>query len=156
MADSAYCTRPELYIWGAPAAAFTDVEPDDQDQGIMGASAVIDGYLKSHVNLPLLSFGRDIKRACAIIAAYDLISASRGRNPEEAGDRDPLYGRYKATMAWLSDVGEGLVTTSAVGSPIAPVETEAPGTATVSSNRQRGWQQESGFSSPEAFSGRRR
>lgn len=156
MADSAYCTRPELSLWGAPAAAFADIEPGDQDEAIKAASSVIDGYLKERLNLPLITFGRDIRRACAIIVAYDLISANRGRNPEEAGDRDPLYDRYKSVMDWLKQVGEGLPT-SAVGSPVADPVAVVAGTASVSSNCQRGWQNDtSTFGFGGAFTGRRR
>src|SRR3954462_10669195 len=153
MADSAYCTRPELSTWGAPAAAFADIEPDTQDEAIKAASSLIDGYLKERLNLPLVDYGRDIKRACAIIAAYDLISASRGRNPEEAGDRDPLYDRYKSIMDWLKQVAEGMPT-PAIGSPVGDPVTEIAGTASVSSNQQRGWQGDTTFGG--AFTGRRR
>jgi phage gp36-like protein len=154
MADAAYCTRPELSIWGAPAAAFASIEPDTQDEAIKAASDVINGYLEQRLNLPLISYGREIRRACAIIAAYDLISASRGRNPEEAGDRDPLYDRYKSIMDWLKQVAEGLPTT-AVGSPVPDPTVEIVGGASVSSNRQRGWQSDVGCFGG-AFTGRRR
>lgn len=156
MADSAYCTRPELSTWGAPAAAFADIEPDTQDEAIKGASSLIDGYLSEQLNLPLVSFGRDIRRACAIIAAYDLITASRGRNPEEAGDRDPLYGRYKSVIDWLKQVADGLQT-SAVGSPVASPVTPSLAGPTVTSNCERGWQGDtSSFGFGGAFTGRRR
>lgn len=156
MADSAYCTRRELALWGTTAAALQDIEPDDQDNAIMGASSVIDGYLKSHLNLPLVSWDRDIRRACAVIAAYDLIAASVGRNPEESGDNDPLENRYARIMKWLEQVGEGLVITSAIGSTVAVDEPQGLGAATVSSNFQRGGQDDLGVNLGGTFTGRRR
>lgn len=91
---SAYCTRSDLSVWGTTAGALVSVDPETQDAAIAGGAAMIDSYLASRITaFPLVTWGVDIRRANAIIAAYDLISASRGRNPEEAGDQDPLLIR---------------------------------------------------------------
>lgn len=137
---AAYCTRPELAIWGAPAAALADIDPENQDRAISSASTRIDGYLAARVLLPLVTWGDDIRRAAAILAAYDLIPVTRGRNPEEAGDRDPIYDRYKDTVAWLEQVRDGRVTTTAVGQP----PNSARNVPVVISNASRGWQGGSG------------
>lgn len=157
MAGNAYCTRPELAIWGAPADAFSDIEPEQQDKAIASSTTRIDGYIATRVNLPLLSWGDDIRRACAVIATYDLIPATRGRNPEEAGDRDPIYDRYKDVLAWLQAIKDGEVQIpEAVGSPVAPPAADT-GISMVTSNRQRGWQGDSSSCGPgDAFTGRRR
>lgn len=155
MAGTAYCNRSELYLWGAPTAAFSHIEPDDQDLGILGASAYIDSFIGDRFTLPLISFGADYKRACAIVAAYDLIWATRGANPDEDGPKDPLLIRYEQTIEWLTSIRNGGAS-SAVGSPLpSPVPSDGNG-ANVSSNVQRGWQTSSStFGRSDAFSGRR-
>lgn len=135
--SAGYCTRTELTLWGAPSDAFTNLEPELQTTAIVGAASVIDGYLSARLTLPLISWGDDIRRACAIIATYDLIAATRGRNPEEAGDRDPIYDRYKETVAWLQGVAAGRVLVpTAVGQPSVTTKS----VPVILSNESRGWQ----------------
>jgi len=154
VAQTSYCQRSDLSVFGTTADALEDVDPDVQDRCISAASARIDGALRAHVNLPLVDWGMDITRAAAILAAYDAISASRGRNPEEDGEPDDLAIRYRSVEKWLSDVAEGLSTT-AVGSPVpAPSDPSSIGGPLITSNRPRGWQNNLGTGG--AFSGRRR
>ncbi len=155
MADSAYCSRTELYLWGAPSPAFSDVEPDNQDAGIVGASAFIDSYIGNRFVLPLVSYGADYKRCCAIISAYDLIFATRGVNPDEDGPKDPLLLRYEQMIEWLEGIRDG-GSSSAVGSPVPVPGTDTGSGALVTSNSMRGWQDDRGAVSSGAFSGRRR
>lgn len=152
-----YCKRSDLSTYGTTSAALSVVDTTTQEKCILGASARIDGALRSQVNLPLTDWGEDIVRAAAIMAAYDCIFGTRGRNPEDgpADDTDPLVRRYDEVVKWLSDVAAGLGTT-AVGSP-TPVDTTTPaGAAQVFSNVSRGWQGGSTFDRRGAFTGRRR
>lgn len=156
VAQTLYCKRSDLSIFGTTSAALAVVDTTVQDRCISGASARIDGALRSQVNLPLTNWGDDILRAAAIMAAYDCIYGNRGQNPEAGpvDDTDPLVRRYDEVVKWLSDVADGMGTT-AVGSP-TPVDASTPaGAAQVFSNVSRGWQ-DSSSGRQGAFTGRRR
>lgn len=154
VAQTSYCKRSDLSTFGTTADALEDVDPGVQDACILAASARIDGALKTHGNLPLVDWGMDITRAAAVLAAYDVIVASRGRNPEESGEPDPLLDRYKMVEKWLSDVADGLATTAVYSPAPPPADPGSVGGAFITSNTSRGWQSTDGRGG--AFSGRRR
>jgi phage gp36-like protein len=135
-----YCDVSELHRWGVNEAALEDVAADDQEAALDAASDLIDSYLRQRYTLPLVSWGHDLKRACAIIAAWDLISA-RGYNPNDPAD-DNLRQRYEDTIAWLRDISAGKVAPQITDSTPGATEGQAPPGARVqvSSNVQRGWQ----------------
>jgi len=102
---AAYCTRDDLTAVGVNANALRDVPGASVTSAIAMASDLIDSYLRVQFALPLASAGAELKRAAAIIAAYDLMSA-RGYNPNEPED-SPLRKRYEDVIAWLEKVAAG-------------------------------------------------
>jgi phage gp36-like protein len=104
----AYATRAEMYQLAVNSGAFTGIATADQDAALDGASVFADGYLTQRFQLPLTSYGQDLKEAVANIAAYRIIAA-RGFSPEDA-DADQLRLRYQDAIGWLRDVSAGKVT----------------------------------------------
>lgn len=151
MAQATYCTPRDLTVFGVPAEAIEDVSVDvNIVQTIEAASTWIDGYLKKRYTLPLVTFGVDIKRAAAILAASDVLF-SRGIDPESASYK-VLRQRQDDIVAWLELVGQGSVvpdvTDSSTSGPIG-----RPGRARITANSSRGWQTDS--TRPAPFQGRR-
>jgi phage gp36-like protein len=148
---AAYCEAADLSKWGVNAAALDGIGTSEKTAAIGGASDTIDSYLRSRFDLPLTAYGDDVKRACAIIAVYDLIAA-RGYDPGEPGD-DNLRLRYEDILAWLKRVADGTVTPNATGSASGDTAGKPSFRAQVVSNTQRGWSISDGSGGP--FSGGR-
>lgn len=104
---SSYATIADLTTWGAPAAALTPYTGQQQQNALDAAASVLDSYLGSRFKLPLIAWGLDVRRSCAIVAVYDLIVA-RGVNPD-APLVKTLEERYTAELKWLKLVAEGIV-----------------------------------------------
>ena len=102
----AYATPSDLARLGVAAAALSDVPVPDQEAALDAASRLADSYLARRYRLPLVSWGDDLKRAVALIAAYDLI-AVRGFAPEGADEH--LRLRYEDAIRWLEQVAKGEV-----------------------------------------------
>lgn len=147
-----YCSAREIGIYGVQADAIASIAPVDQDAAIEAASDLIDSYLRAQFKLPLVAFGNDIKRAAAIISAYDLLSA-RGLNPADAGD-DGLKARYDDVVRWLTAISKGTAVPQVTDSSSGAQSGVPSGGPRVSSNGSRGWQ-ETTDSLGTAFTGRR-
>ncbi|AZF88286.1 hypothetical protein [Meiothermus phage MMP17] len=103
----AYATPTDLYRLALRQAALSGISSADQTQALEAASQVADSYLQARYKLPLVGWGDDLRRAVAIIAAYDLL-AGRGFAPEGADEHVRL--RYEDALRWLRDVSTGVVT----------------------------------------------
>ena len=128
----AYATPDDLTRLGVAAAALSDVPVPDQEAALDAASRLADSYLARRYRLPLVSWGDDLKRAVALIAAYDLI-AVRGFAPEGADEH--LRLRYEDAIRWLEQVAKGEAE--------AQVEEAAgdgdPGAPAIAGPLPRGW-----------------
>lgn len=103
----AYATSADLYRLALRQAALGGISSADQSAALEAASQVADSYLQARYKLPLVGWGDDLRRAVAIIAAYDLL-AGRGFAPEGADEHVRL--RYEDALRWLRDVSLGVVT----------------------------------------------
>lgn len=112
---SQYATTTDLQTFGLPAAALTPVSTPDQNNALIAASALADSYLGQRFRLPLSSWGTDITKAAAEIAAY-LVMKKRGWSPG-AADAEQIREAYDDALKWLRDVGQGKAT------PFGVVET---------------------------------
>jgi phage gp36-like protein len=102
---ASYATRADLYLFGIKAAALVGITTGDQDLILEGASRACDSYLEPRYSLPLTVWGTDLKRATSAIAAWDLLAAARGYNPES--ENDPIRKRYDDAIKWLVQVRDG-------------------------------------------------
>jgi len=157
MAQLEYCTANDLGVFGVNAEALEALPIQDNEQGpIAAASARIDSYLRQQYVLPLTRVGQDIREACAIIAAYRVLSVrglKPGENPEDANIRL----QYEDTIRWLEKIAAGSVSPDIDDSdPGTPAAGEQAGAPRVSSNAQRGWYTEGGARMALPFQGGRR
>jgi phage gp36-like protein len=140
MAQAEYCTPADLAIFGINAEALEALPVQDNELPPIGAaSARIDSYLRQRYVLPLTRVGQDIREACAIIAAYRVLSVrglKPGDNPEDANIRL----QYEDMIAWLGKIAAGSVSPDVDDSdPSTPGAGEQAAPPRVSSNVQRGF-----------------
>lgn len=136
----AYADRTDLVRLGLRAEALTGYPTASQDAALEAASDVADSYLRARYDLPLTSWGDDLRRAVAAIAALDIMT-TRGFNPS-AGSDDILMRRQEQAIGWLKDVAANRATVSG-GNTTPTTSTRAraagPSAATVASRDRRGW-----------------
>ena len=106
-APASYITESELYALGLPRKGLRDVSSQDILAAIEGASRWVDSYLSKIYQLPLLTWGSEIKTATAKIAAYNLMS-TRGVAAGLNGV-DMLRMGFEDARQWLELVSKGVV-----------------------------------------------
>lgn len=97
-----YASIADLVVYGLPSTALGSLTTDQKQAALDTASGEIDSYLRGRYGLPLATWGVEITKACAVIAAYELMNV-RGFNPAAGADSN-LELRHQKTLAWLSDV----------------------------------------------------
>lgn len=134
-----YATTADLTSLGLPAKALAGIGTPAQEAALEAASRVVDSYVGSRYDLPLVSVGSDIKDAVCTIAAVNLMSVRGFAAGVE--DAEVLMTRKKDAMTWLRDVAKGLATPSVIDTtdqtkpPTNPQR--APFTAAITT--PRGW-----------------
>lgn len=106
-----YASVDDLYRFGLPVQALTDVPAWTVSAALRAATDFVNGYLAKAYTLPLISWGDDIRRAVAVIAAYDLIT-TRGVNADDGADVW-IRQRYLDLVGkdgWLVSLANGTVT----------------------------------------------
>ncbi len=127
-----YASRADLHALGLPEAALASIPDVEQEAALEAASALADSYLRVRYDLPLTSWGRELSRAVALIAAYDLMSR-RGYDPTRPGQEN-LRMRYEDAIRWLEGVAAGRVDPGVVDA--AP---EVSSSAIQAVTRERRW-----------------
>ena len=129
-----YADLDDLGRLGLRKLASAGLSDADLLAALAAASELADSYLRSQYKLPLASWGADVRRAVAMIAAWDILSAQRGFNPDSPGDQIWL-ARYEQAVAWFKDVAKGLVNPNVVDST-PRFRDGGPRVATL---KRRGW-----------------
>lgn len=132
---SAYCTDADLARLGVRAAATAGLAAEDLEAAREAASRTIDSYLPAKFAPPLTTWGADVSRVAAILAAWDVLCVQKGINPETPAGR--LWEiRYQQAIGWLEGVRDGsIVPSGAVDATPALVE----GAPEVRTSVRRGW-----------------
>jgi phage gp36-like protein len=102
----AYASPSDLSRLGVGAAATSGISAADIVAALDAASSLAGGYLAKQFTLPLASWGDDLRRVVCMVAAYDIIGANRGFNPENGSDIT-LRVRYEDAIRWLERVAAG-------------------------------------------------
>jgi phage gp36-like protein len=133
-----YATLTDLGNLGLTKEALKKFPIEKQTAQLTAASRFVDSYLGNRYLLPLTSWGDDLKRATAIVAAYDLMSSGAGWNPIDGSADQHLYLRYKDVLKWLEGVPTNKVTPTNItdSSPVAGDDGMIP---IVASDDPRGW-----------------
>lgn len=137
MASPQYCTATDLASLGIRPEALRGISIPDITDAIKAAGDEIDGYLGARYELPLRSWGSDLRKHCAKMVVYDLV-ATRGFNPNRPGDEQIRLGREDA-LDWLRRISHGEVVPRVVDSSSGATEGTVSGGAQVSSFEGRGY-----------------
>lgn len=127
-----YAELADLRALGLPSQALAGVDAGDQYAALEAASALVDSYLRVRYSLPLRSWGRELVRVTALIAAYDLMSR-RGYDPTRPGQEN-LRMRYEDAIRWLEGVAAGKVDPG-----VEDATPEVSSTAVQAVTRERRW-----------------
>ncbi|MBS3025347.1 gp436 family protein [Acidiphilium multivorum] len=79
------------------------VVPDPIDRALDEASALIDTYLRRRYRMPLTVAPPEVRRACCILARYDLSTGGQ-RNPSEQ-----IQAGQQQIVSWLKAIAQGTV-----------------------------------------------
>lgn len=82
-------------------AEMVGVVSEPIDRALDDASALIDTWLRKRYRMPLTVAPPEIRRACCLLARYDL-STGGGRTPA-----DQTVKEREETIAWLRSIGAG-------------------------------------------------
>lgn len=129
-----YATIDDLARLGLKKLATAGLADADLDAALVAASETADSYMRSQVRLPLVAWGADLRRHVAMLAAWDILSAQRGFNPDNASNEIWLQ-RYEQAMSWFKDVSRGLVSPNVTDS----TPTKRDGAPRVATSAKRGW-----------------
>lgn len=102
---------------------------------ITAASGVVLGYVGKRFELPLISWGDDIRSAVAAIATFTLMKL-RGFDPSNPADQ-MVVKAYDDAIAWCRDVAKGLVEPVDIEDGTPDLDDAGP---LISSDAQAGWQ----------------
>jgi phage gp36-like protein len=122
MATVALIDDAELLSMGMASEALNGVDVAVRNQARESASALAYSHIRKRHTLPLQSWGDDVKRAVAHVAAYDLL-VFRGFSPNAGGDAN-LRDRYLESLQWLRDLAKGLIEADIVDSTATDYEGE--------------------------------
>jgi phage gp36-like protein len=131
---SSYAAPEDFDRFGIrPSALPSSITRADKQAAINAASDRANGYLGARFRMPIIDWGDDLRQAVCAIAAFELVSAQVGFNPE-AGHNLVLINRKDDALRWLEQVARGHIT------PLI-IDTSPPAASIsrVTSNRPRGW-----------------
>jgi phage gp36-like protein len=131
----AYATVEDFDRFGIRPSALPDsITAADKLAAISAASGRADSYLGARFRLPIAAWGDDLRQAVCAVAAFELVAAQVGFNPE-AGHNQVLQQRKDDAIRWFEQVSRGHV------SPVGVSETPLPTSSVsrVQSNTPRGW-----------------
>jgi phage gp36-like protein len=149
---AAYATAADFASLGLPTKATASVSAGDIDAALEAASRVVDSYIGSRYDLPLITYDKSVTMAVCKIAAFELLS--RRGFAAGATDATTLELRYNQALQWCRDVARGLAlpapksTTDATKPPVDPNNapfvrqpqvSTASGTVTTGVPNLRGW-----------------
>lgn len=148
-----YCEVEELSKLGIRAEALRSIPEDDQLSTIEAISDEIDGYLGARYTLPLLSWGLDLRKACARLTVCELLRV-RGCNTSHPNDEE-LFRDGDAKIRWLKMIAEGDLAIRVKDSSGSGTVGHVSGGVQVASSPTRGYTTER-YGSRLPFTGGRR
>lgn len=119
---SQYASRADLVSTGLPARALEELDGGKQDEFLVGASGMIDTYLRGRYRLPITgtlepnTYPSELKDACVAIAGWRIIAfRGSGEGDELFRERHDFYlgSAERGTKGWLDKLSAGAVSIDA-------------------------------------------
>lgn len=130
-----YATPADLAVYGAPAQVLSQVSATDMDRYLTASSDYASSLISNHQELPLLTWGEDLREAVSSLTIWSIMSRRLGFNPEGAADSAFKINR-DAARQWLQGVGDGDYQLADCIDSASPVD---EGGAQIFSDSPRGW-----------------
>ncbi len=130
-----YATSTDLTSYGLNALSVANISPTVISAQLAAASAMADSFFAGRYQLPLLAWDTSVTMNVCYLAAWLVLSKSRGFNPDNPGDVT-VRQSYEDAIAWFNGVQR---------QAIHPTVTPTPGGSTnyalpqVSTAPSRGW-----------------
>lgn len=159
MPDPVYAEVSDFAAFGISENAVKGYDATKIAKALAAASRFMDGYLRPQFTLPLVDWTDDVKRACCIIAVWDILSG-RGYNPESGADAN-IKERYYTIVGdparpgsgWLPGVAAGRIIPSVTDSSPGGTEGRPSARPVMVSSSQRGWSSRGTSGPPGRFQG---
>ena len=100
-----YADANDLQNYGLVGTVTSTITLPTKQAALSACSAVIDSYLASRYQLPLVQWDQDLVRACCVLASYDLL-VTRGFGQQPGVDQN-IRARAQDTLLWLEQVSKG-------------------------------------------------
>lgn len=131
---SDYAALTDLYAYGLSAVQCGSVSEPVRQQQLDARNAWADGKLRGRYNLPLLTWGVDLKMAVAQLAAYDVMCI-RGFNPAAGADVN-IRLRHDDAIKWFDQMQRQAVHPTVTETPRQAPAYDAP---SIRTKPKRGW-----------------
>ncbi len=132
---SQYATTTDLTNFGLNAISVANISPSVLTAQLIAASAMMDSHFAGRYNLPLVSFDQSVTINCCYIAAWLVLSKSRGFNPDNPGDVT-VRQSYEDAIAWCNGVQRQAIHPTVVQTAVASPRFQLPQVSTLP---PRGW-----------------
>lgn len=134
--DVVYGTLDDLDSFGIANGGLSSVAPSKRSMALYAATQKANSKLAQRYTLPATAWGLDLVEATCKIAAYDVLSAQRGFNPD--GNDANVRTRHNDAWSWLDDVAESRAT------PVGFVDSSGATTTgdsdiAITTTATRGW-----------------
>jgi phage gp36-like protein len=126
----------DLRTVGINGAALAGIPDADLLRALETASSRASGYLGARYRMPLVRWGDDLREVVCALAAWRILSARRGFNPE-AGSDVAIRQNFEDAVRWLTAVARNDIEPQDIVDSSPPDEDE--GGAYVVTERRRGW-----------------
>ncbi|NQY04478.1 MAG: DUF1320 family protein [Halieaceae bacterium] len=131
VAHTAYASRQDMISYGISEHVLDQIEENKKLQALIAASAEMSTNLSVSFTLPIVSWGEDVTKHTAILAAYTVISGNFREGLDEA-----LVDMKDDTMSFLKRIGDGRLRPKTIIDSTPDVEEDS---AYIASSTSRGW-----------------
>lgn len=130
----AYALPADMATYAAPSPAFGTITITEKTEALISATSFVNSYLQARYTLPIAGWGKDIRRATAILASYDLLLA-RGLFRDESQQKN-LQLQRDQVVKWLEQIRDGLATPDGL---VDNTPTVTNGSSILYTRTKRGW-----------------
>lgn len=99
----AYATQADQTVFGINPNAYASKLSDDRDAALLAASEEADGYLASQYTLPLISWGRDLRKFVCYLAD-EILWENTGFSPDGSESGENIETRSARARKWLTKI----------------------------------------------------
>jgi phage gp36-like protein len=132
---SQYATSSDFTNFGINAIAIANIDPAVVTAQLQAASDLMDSYFNGRYRLPLSAWDNSVRMNCCWIAAWLVLSKSRGFNPDNPSDVT-VRASFDDAIAWCNGVQRQAIHPTVTQAAQGAVNYDLPQVSTLP---PRGW-----------------